>query len=856
MESRTVLARAWQEESHERVVGNNYGTTIVQGGTVHQGDRYYFGSEHQDQQKLDRMLDSLRFREMNLRENQIIDSHRDTFEWVFNDQYEDSSERAGRQPGGSFAEWLSNDQPQFWISGKPGSGKSTLMKFLADHQKTVELLRFQSYPHSVVVLKFYFWLHGTELQRTLKGCLCSLLNQLLETNADLVSLLVEGNPNLKRKRTIEDWSPVELRTHLLSALRNTTGSVVIFLDGLDELDKSSNIRDLLNYADNLSTIRNLKSCLSSRQEPVLEQKFAYVPKIRLQDLTFDDILGTAADKLTSELQEVDIFSITEAQVESLAEQIAKKSEGVFLWAVMVVKSLSLGLHNGDDIDTLNTRLSILPRDMKALYQQIWARLQEDTETYREESAMYFALKEHANNAMIFTPHFTSLVQFTIAANHGILQELMSLSTAPSQDLLRRISDECKLMKRKIPTRTAGLLEVVSLTRSSTRSEGLYIFSTSESPDGQSIGVDGAAEDRNHFCDCDLKLRQLPDFPSASTEQSLMLLAYNEVQYMHRSVAEFIASTAIWKIQPMQNSQQQEFLLERWLLADIATFALGYHSRKQLQQDLTENLHKVFDTLDERNALLLIPKLIHLGETLFTACRTHRCTYGWCHEVFFYMMGYTYEISESHYQRSAGSCFDFTGFIARYTYPSCLEAQLGITCSKLSPYYLGYLLICATTGPEFFPGRRVDSLWRDRLKRAKNITWLIGRNTDIQCPQICIFDNFPCGALLPRRPMVNCWLFVLRLFYEFEDSGAHLADIVNFSDALAQRILREEQNLAEEVVWSIGSGGMSCDVHTTGSPSFTIMLRMSLRDVQSYALSTIKYFDHRCLENKYVCSGYL
>ncbi|KAI9733705.1 MAG: hypothetical protein M1834_003310 [Cirrosporium novae-zelandiae] len=84
------------------------------------------------------ILSSLYFSNMKQRYDQIQIAETHTFVWIFEN----------KSPGPSlprihFAEWLQSQKPDdniYWISGKPGSGKSTLMKFLHDHGRTRQLL--------------------------------------------------------------------------------------------------------------------------------------------------------------------------------------------------------------------------------------------------------------------------------------------------------------------------------------------------------------------------------------------------------------------------------------------------------------------------------------------------------------------------------------------------------------------------------------------------------------------------------------------------------------------------------------------------------------------------------------------
>jgi len=78
------------------------------------------------------MLASLYFVQSKDRQTMILDAHRTTFDWIFDDDFScDSS-------GLTFTEWLKEKQPQkglFYVRGKPGSGKSCFMRYLAEHPK-------------------------------------------------------------------------------------------------------------------------------------------------------------------------------------------------------------------------------------------------------------------------------------------------------------------------------------------------------------------------------------------------------------------------------------------------------------------------------------------------------------------------------------------------------------------------------------------------------------------------------------------------------------------------------------------------------------------------------------------------
>ncbi|KAG9494916.1 hypothetical protein J7337_013145 [Fusarium musae] len=63
----------------------------------------------------------------------------------------------------SFVDWLKSDLPVYWITGKPGSGKSTLMKYLISDSRTPAALK--KWKKDAIIIAHFFWKTGTLLQR-------------------------------------------------------------------------------------------------------------------------------------------------------------------------------------------------------------------------------------------------------------------------------------------------------------------------------------------------------------------------------------------------------------------------------------------------------------------------------------------------------------------------------------------------------------------------------------------------------------------------------------------------------------------------------------------------------------------
>ncbi|KAI9164142.1 Protein SERAC1 [Paramyrothecium foliicola] len=84
----------------------------------------------------------------------------------------------------SLEEWLQEGSGLFWIHGKPGSGKSTLMKYLYQSHKTWELLHDWRRSSCEIRAGFFFYYRGTPLQKSFEGVLRSLVAQLLSPHRD------------------------------------------------------------------------------------------------------------------------------------------------------------------------------------------------------------------------------------------------------------------------------------------------------------------------------------------------------------------------------------------------------------------------------------------------------------------------------------------------------------------------------------------------------------------------------------------------------------------------------------------------------------------------------------------------
>ncbi|OTA93618.1 hypothetical protein M434DRAFT_63356, partial [Hypoxylon sp. CO27-5] len=267
-----------------------------------------------------------------------------------------------------FLNWLRKSSGVFWVSGKPGSGKSTLMKFLASHAKTRDAIQSWASPGKAVIASHFFWFSGVSMQKSALGLFQSLLYEIFrqcpEVIAEACPFRWRTDPNDAR----ENWTLKELVECFRTIKVNGASPVkfCFFVDGLDEFDG-----DYVEISQTLIEIAEsprIKLCVASRPLNEFQDQFGTSKSSMLfiHELTRTDILNYA----TSRLREHPRWSIlgldTEA-AESFLSKIADTAHGVFLWVTLVTQSLRNGLTNDDTMEDLNDRLDSLPKSLEAFY---------------------------------------------------------------------------------------------------------------------------------------------------------------------------------------------------------------------------------------------------------------------------------------------------------------------------------------------------------------------------------------------------------------------------------------------------------------------------------------------------------
>lgn len=333
-----------------------------------------------------KIIQSLCFPTILQREEYIKEAHPATFDWLF----ENSQGLTHSGIETTILDWLRSGNGIYWISGKAGSGKSTLMKFFYNHKKTLRALEAwaEAAGKQLLTASFFFWNAGTHMQKSQQGLLQTLLYNILRLAPALVSSICASHWQDSEQAELA-WT----RRGLLEAFDNLReqrmgARFCFFIDGLDEYDGDhTEVIEIMNI---LTSSDAIKICFSSRPWVVFEKAYGVNSglKLKVHELTRVDITRFVTDEL-AEGAEFQRLRFTDRRYKDLVLEIVDKADGVFLWVFLVVRSLRRGLTNQDTIAELQQRLRVLPAELEEFFQHT---LDSVEKVYRHQAARLYQMR--------------------------------------------------------------------------------------------------------------------------------------------------------------------------------------------------------------------------------------------------------------------------------------------------------------------------------------------------------------------------------------------------------------------------------------------------------------------------------
>lgn len=356
---KNIQGRDNSQLQNGHIYNHTYNGPVYHGSSVRaSGPSEELGENHTKPRE--DLIETLSFDEMYDRYDTIDPVYSGTCQWFFD--------------GAEYKAWHDSDKMRdhhgfLWIMGKPGTGKSTLMKDA--------LLRGRSTfgketDHATVSFFFDARVGDSSqlLQKSLRGLFRSLLYQLLKAQSHEAAGL--ESRRLTRAQQ-QDW-PLKSLQGLFRDAVLSLGSrrLTCYVDALDECEESE-ARNMASFFEDLGASAVEKGVhfyvlFSSRHYPQIAMSCC-------QKLTLENQDGHAQDIERYIKSKLRIGSSETAQ--GLRATVQKKASGVFLWVILVISSLNTQSTGGKRLERLADHLEEMPDELDELFADILKRNSHD-----------------------------------------------------------------------------------------------------------------------------------------------------------------------------------------------------------------------------------------------------------------------------------------------------------------------------------------------------------------------------------------------------------------------------------------------------------------------------------------------
>ena len=174
------------------------------------------------------------------------------------------------------------------------------------------------------------------------------------------------------------------------------------------------------------------------------------PNLQLQELTREDISKYVEDELVKDKLFIQMNELEEGFAQEVKTTLVDKSSGVFLWIVLVVRQILIGLVHYEDRGSLIAKIDELPNDLEHLYNHMFSKMNTG---YQREGSMMLQIMSRAQEVQ--TPAVTAL-QFMLTISR--ISDIYA-GRQPGRPKLENEALVIRLLAGRLRSRCCGLIEI-------------------------------------------------------------------------------------------------------------------------------------------------------------------------------------------------------------------------------------------------------------------------------------------------------------------------------------------------------------------------------------------------------------
>ena len=329
--------------------------------------------------------------------------------------------------------WYEDQRGLLWIKGKPGAGKSAVLKYAFEAAK-------QNNEGSILA-SFFFHGRGSLIQKTPLGLFRSLLHQILQQVPDLLTefaSLYRQRCNTEGQNGQKwDWRERDLQKFFNLHVNETarTFPMRLYIDALDECGQDPAI-SLMEYFRRFAG--SVAICFACRHYPIISLEEAGI-EISVERQNAPDINAYITNKMQHAIR-------NEKFASSIRHEIMERSAGNFQWVTLVTPRVIQSYQNGKSQTAICTLIRRLPPELATLYDAIVRG------TDRDDMAQALHLFQWI--CFAFRPltlqELRDAIALDIHTSHASLQESRTFGQYAESD---------EEMERRVLSLSQGLVEV-------------------------------------------------------------------------------------------------------------------------------------------------------------------------------------------------------------------------------------------------------------------------------------------------------------------------------------------------------------------------------------------------------------